>query len=74
MAIQTIKPDCAILSCAPEGVGPHGSCGDPLDPVGVVREHVDGLLDRQVMHMDLGVCRPCYQDAVTSVGQELVKE
>lgn len=44
-------PDDAILRCTPEGVGPHGCRGDALHAVGMVREHMDGLLGRQVVHV-----------------------
>ena len=49
-------PDDTVLGCAPEGVGPHGSRGDALDAIGVVGEHVGGLLCSQVVHVHFGVC------------------
>lgn len=67
-------PDSPILSCAPEGVWPHGGSSDALHPVGVLREHVDGLLGGDVMDMHLGVRRPGHQYPVSRVGQELTTD
>lgn len=64
-------PNEAVLRRAPEGVGPHGSRCDALDAVGVVWEHVSGLLRRQVVHVHLGVGGSCDQDPVLGVRQEL---
>lgn len=64
-------PDGSILCSTPEGVGPHGSCGDAFDSVGVVRKHVDGFLHWQIMHMDLCVSCTRYQNSVSRVRKEL---
>lgn len=67
-------PDDAILCSTPKGVGPHGCCGYALDPVGVIREHMDGFLHCQVMHVDLCVGCTCYQNSVPRVWQELYEQ
>lgn len=69
--LQLALPNDAVLSCAPEGVGPHGSRCNPFDTVSVVWEHVNGLLRRQVVHVHLGIGGSCDQDSVVGVREEL---
>lgn len=69
--LSGIWPDGSILCGAPESVGPHGSCGDAFDSVGVVRKHMDGFFHRQVVHMDLRVSCTCYQNSISRVRKEL---
>lgn len=64
-------PDHAVLGCAPEGVGPHGRCGNALDSVGVIGEHVDGFLHGEVVYVDFCVCCARDQDPVPGVRKEL---
>lgn len=67
-------PDKPILGGTPECVRPHGCCGNALHPVCVVSKHVDRLLYRQVMDMDLGVSCSRDQDSVSGMRQELLRE
>lgn len=64
-------PDDPILSSTPERVGPHGGGGNALHSVSVIREHVDGLLHRHVVNVNLRICSSGHQDPLSRVWQEL---
>lgn len=67
------RPDNPVLGSTPEGVGPHGRCGDALHSIGVIGKHVDGFLHRQVVHVDLSVGGACDQNPVPGVREELCR-
>lgn len=70
---KSYLPDQPILCCTPERIGPHGSRGNALHPVGVVTKHVDGFLDSQVMDVHFGVCSSRNEDPITRMRQKLWK-